>query len=681
MGPNTGTRSRSARSLIVLLGAAVLTAAVAGLAEAGDPARGVPTEETLESTDPAAAELFDAGYRALHAGDLDAAEARFTDVLTSQPDFAPAMRNLSTLQLMKGNRPAAVALAREAVTRDGSWENRVALASALAARDGGQPPPSSDLLEARRVANQAAVAAPNEPGPAIVMCEIAIAMDDLRLLESFSKDLERTAPQEVATWVYRTLAHMSSGHRDQAERALQRARNLGLDEETHRSIRSAIQQSNPVSEILRYGGWGLAGWGALMLLLVAAGAALSAATLHRVRTLKGRGFTSGTAEGLDGMLRRLYGVVLWLSCLFFYVSVPLLVIVVLAAGGALLYLMLAMGHVPIKFALIVLVLTVVTVGAVVRSLLVRGAETDPGRILDLDSEPRLRDVLVQVAARVGTRPVDAVYLTPGVDMAVMERGGLMRQIRGASERCLILGIGVLEGFGIRPFKAVLAHEYGHFSNRDTAGGGFALAVRRSIFEMAQGLAQSGAAGWFNPAWLFVNGFHRVFLLISQGASRLQEILADRWAVVTYGAEAFVDGLRHVIDRSIRFDAVVQGAAVEAAEQGRAVANLYLHHPAEPVPEARIEQAVSEALNAEPSPYDSHPSPRDRFSWARAIEAPAAPPEAGDELPAWSLFDHRESLELEMTGQVSQFMAARYGIDLVQGRKVAEESEAPASASD
>ena len=48
-------------------------------------------------------------------------------------------------------------------------------------------------------------------------------------------------------------------------------------------------------------------------------------------------------------------------------------------------------------------------------------------------------------------------------------------------------------------KAVLAHEYGHFANRDTAGGGFALAVRRAVLEMARTLAEGGAATWYNPA--------------------------------------------------------------------------------------------------------------------------------------------------------------------------------------
>jgi hypothetical protein len=38
----------------------------------------------------------------------------------------------------------------------------------------------------------------------------------------------------------------------------------------------------------------------------------------------------------------------------------------------------------------------------------------------------------------------------------------------------------------------------------------------------------------NPAWWFATGFYRIFLRVSQGAARLQEILADRRAAEAYG---------------------------------------------------------------------------------------------------------------------------------------------------
>jgi Zn-dependent protease with chaperone function len=52
---------------------------------------------------------------------------------------------------------------------------------------------------------------------------------------------------------------------------------------------------------------------------------------------------------------------------------------------------------------------------------------------------------------------------------------------------------VLDGFALGPFKAVLAHEYGHLTNRDTAGGHLALSVRNAIYKSMTHLAEGGAA--------------------------------------------------------------------------------------------------------------------------------------------------------------------------------------------
>src|SRR6185369_12314593 len=125
---------------------------------------------------------------------------------------------------------------------------------------------------------------------------------------------------------------------------------------------------------------------------------------------------------------------------------------------------------------------------------------------------------------------------------------------------------------------------------------------------AFGLASGGAATWYNPAWLFLNGFNRVFLRISEGASRLQEVLADRWAAFAYGADAFESGLRHVIERSVRFDAHVGATLNEVVKSKAALANLYTYEPAKRVEEKDVAAAVNEALNRKASAYDSHPSP-------------------------------------------------------------------------
>jgi Zn-dependent protease with chaperone function len=398
-------------------------------------------------------------------------------------------------------------------------------------------------------------------------------------------------------------------------------------------------------------------WIGTLLLLLAGGGLLSQATLRAARRVPPQ--PSGQAQGADALLRRVYRAVLWMSCAFYWVSIPLVALVVLAAAGGVLYLLFSIGHIPIKIILLVVIFAGVTLKSIVKSLFVRTTDDDPGLRLDLAGQPRLRALLGEVAARIGTRPVDNVYLTPGTDLAVQERGGMLRQLGGQTERCLILGVGVLDGLDQGSFKAILAHEYGHFSNQDTAGGGFALAVRRSMMTMARHLAEGGAATWYNPAWWFVNGFHRVFLRISQGASRLQEVLADRWAAFTYGAAAFERGLRHVIERSVLFDAHANAAVSSAVDSRIQIRNLYQFNPAELPRQADLSQEIAAAMSRQPTPYDSHPAPLDRFAWAHAVAGPgeAAAEETAE---AWALFEDRQGLELKLTRAVCDLLA-RQGV--------------------
>jgi len=178
------------------------------------------------------------------------------------------------------------------------------------------------------------------------------------------------------------------------------------------------------------------------------------------------------------------------------------------------------------------------------------------------------------------------------------------------------------------------------------------------------LAEGGAATWYNPAWWFVNGFYRVFLRVSQGASRLQEVLADRWAAFTYGAAAFERGLRHVIERSVYFDAHANAELGRAIQTKLPLANLYQIDPAKLPEQADLSYKIETALKAEPSPYDSHPSPADRFRWVRAIAGEGTAASAGDGQPVWSLFRDRSGIEQLLTRVVCDSLARR-GVEFLQ----------------
>lgn len=265
----------------------------------------------------------------------------------------------------------------------------------------------------------------------------------------------------------------------------------------------------------------------------------------------------------------------------------------------------------------------------------------------------------EVAEAVGTRPADAAYLTPGTEMAVTERAGIWASVRGKrTERSLIMGVGLFDGMTQLQLRSVLAHEHGHFRNADTAGGGFALAVRRSILSTIIRMAQGGVASNFNPVWWFLRGYHRIYLVVSQGASRLQEVLADRWAVQAYGSAAFVAGYRHVVTRSVEVDRRFRVALEDVLQRGRALPNLYHYVPSKGAKataptEADLAYAIEQAMTEPPTIYDSHPAPAQRIQWAEALSV-TRDPAPGDDADIWSLFDEdRDALERRMTAVVRE----------------------------
>jgi len=643
---------------MILLFFLVFTPALKGTETLSEFDRRITTE--IERQDPEAARLFREANLARENGEREKAAALYEDVAKRLPNNPHASRRLAGEKLEMGDRAAALELSRQALALDRTPENLVNMANALATGVQRSTPSAAQLDEALTLAREAIAMQPDEFGY-LAIAQIALTKDDLDLLSEATGKLKQIAPDSISTHIVDAIFQASNDDFDAAYRALGRAKELGLPDEDYDHYRTSFRNAQPLwKRILQPALWTLGVWAAGLALLFALGLALSHAAMKAASTppAPARG---GRAEGLSATLRRAYTLVLWACGAYYYLSIPVLIATVLAVAGGLLFAIFATGWIPIKIVVIIVVIAGVSLISIVKSLFVRTSDDEPGVRLDLGNNPRLRTLLNEVAMKIGTRPVENVYMTPGTDVAVMERGGMIRKLRGRGERCLILGAGVLDGLRVRPFRAVLGHEYGHFSNRDTAGGTVALIVRQSVTKMAINLAQGGAATKMNPAWLFVIGFHNVFLRVSQGASRLQEVLADRWAAFAYGSASFEEGLRHVIAQSVRFDAHASASLKEVVDTRNGLANLYTYAPKKAPDATEIEAEIDKAFKREPSPFDSHPAPQQRFQWVAAIHARGSAPSADDDAPAWTLFADRDALERLMTDEVRKNVAANYGV--------------------
>lgn len=643
-------------ALVCLLPAASFAQQPSATAVAESEAFDAKVVEQLAALEPDIRERWTAANAARDAGDFAQADALYTEILEIHPQLDHALRRRCSTRMAMNRWQPALDDCEAAIELERSAENIASLALVLASA----PAEIGSRTRAKSLAEQAMTLRDVGFGTMMTICEVAMTLENASLLDRCATNLRLIDADAVESQFFSVFGHAMNGKLDEARRSLERAHAAGLDDQLYEDLDEMLDQAE--SPLVYYGkriGIGVLSWISVALALIAAGFALSRLTLAEAEGALSN--PTASARSGDSWLHKAYAWVLWLCCAYYYLSVPLVLLSVVALGAAIVLAFLYFGFLPIKLIVLVVIVVFVSVAAVLKSFFTRPNDEPPGVELDLREAPGLRATLDEVAAKLGTRPVDRVYLEAGADIAVFERGGLLAKLRGKGERCLLLGVAVLDGMDTRAFKAILAHEYGHFSNEDTAGGNLALGVRRSVIHSAVGLAEAGAAGWYNPAWVFLNGFHRVFLRISQGASRLQEVLADRWSARTYGAVAFERGLRHAIAADLRFDAHAQATVREVVNSRKSLRNLYSYAPAEPASEAAdIEQKVEEAIHAEPSPYDSHPRPADRFRWARALaSAHGSSDELGD--PAWSLFSDRAAIEERLTDVLRQRVAVQIGV--------------------
>lgn len=616
---------------------------------------------SVRAQDAAAGDAFAEGSRLRERGDFAGAARAFERARTALPTCADAWRRECGMLVALRRHDDAIARCERAVSLAPSVTNRTALASTLLESAQG-PNALERQVAAGTLLRQALAESRDDPQALSVQCMFDAQTHNFDGLEMDAAHLREQSPASPSGWYFGAVAAGSRGRLDEATSLLASARERGLADETADRLARAIEDAKPWHE--RWGRRivvGLAAWLCGFLLLFGVGDVLSGMVLRATEGV--RDASPGAGERA---LRRTYGAVIALTCGYFFASVPLVFLCILAITAGIVLAIFSVGHVPVKAVALVLVFGLSTLWAIGRGiwygLIAPPPEGDPGERLRLDQHPRLAAMLAQVAERVGTRPVDTVFVTPGTDFAVFERGSFLARLRRRGERCMVLGVGLLDGFTLQGLRAVVAHEYGHFSNEDTANGSLALVVRRSNLLLAMNLAVHGVATPYNPAWWFVSGFHKVFLRVSQGASRMQEILADRRAVHAYGPAAFEQGLRHAIERAVRFEVLANATLDEVIARRAPLSNLYQREPERrPEPEA-LDAAVRAAVERPASPYDSHPSPTERMERAWLLGVGVVRPDDAD-APAWSLFADREALERQMTALVRGSIAAKENVVL------------------
>lgn len=645
------------RSILLSSLCALLCLLATNAAAQQPPGRDMKKEQEiwqeLQNIAPAALETFKQATAALDADNHEEAARLYEEVVKKAPDFSPAMRRLGITWVLLGKTAEGMALLERAVENERTPENLSSLAQAMA-YPGPDAAGSQEAKEAAYLLASEAEAksqSADSSYPALV-AQLALELEREAAFKAAVAKLRQKFPDEMATRYYSAVEAAIDQNWVRAEDELREAERRGLPPEMARQFREGTGVESK-ARVWRYAFYVLylsAAWAVGLIVLFVLGKIFSAMTMRSVESADPDELTGDRHE----KLKKAYRALINFAGLYYYISLPVVLCLVVLAAAAVFYGFYMLGRIPIKLVAVLGIGALVTVFQMVRSLFVKREQEDPGRALEEREAPGLWALAREVAACVGTRPVDEIRVTPGTDLAVYERGSYRERQQDKARRILILGVGVLDGFNLNAFRAVLAHEYGHFSNRDTAGGDVAIRVNNDMVAFAYAMARGGQAVWYNLAFQFLRVYHFIFRRISHGATRLQEMLADRVAVYNYGARAFKDGLSHVVYRGVEFDHLV-GQEIEAASRGRrALQNIYeLPRAKGGTDERTVEAAFNEALHRKTSEDDTHPSPVERFRLASRVKTKGEP-EAGGEV--WELFADREGLTREMSRLVEANLA-------------------------
>jgi tetratricopeptide (TPR) repeat protein len=609
--------------------------------------------QQLQAVAPQSLDTFKRATEAFDAGNFDEAVRLYGEVTKAAPGFTPALRRAGLALAGAGRRDEGLVLLEKAATLERSAENFISLAEVLGVNGPDGESPKADKERALKLAIEAdRMSSSADSSYPTTVAHLSLELQQEAPFRSAVATLKRKFPDELATHYFAAVNAAMDEDWLKAESEIETAEAMGLPHEMAEQFLDSGVRSR--ARVWRYVHWVLyaaAVWALGLLVLFVLGKVFSNMTLRAV--------DSADPEELTGArhdtLRRWYRALINFAGLYYYISLPIVLCLVVLAAAAVVYACLMLGRIPIKLVLILGFGAVVTVYQMIRSLFVKPKEEDPGRPLREEEAPGLWALAREVAGAVGTRSVDEIRVTPGTELAVYERGSSGEKRQDKAVRILILGVGVLNGFSRNAFRAVLAHEYGHFSHRDTAGGDVALRVNKDMIVFAYAMAAAGQAVWYNLAFQFLRAYHFIFRRISHGATRLQEILADRVAVYNYGPRAFEEGLTHVIYRGAEFNHIAVREINAAVDVRRSLQNLY------ELPEAKggdaerdVETAFRESLERKTSEDDTHPAPSERFRLAQRVKTKGEPSADGT---VWELFADREALTREMSQLVEQRMKA------------------------
>ncbi|WP_405384895.1 M48 family metalloprotease [Maribacter sp. LLG6340-A2] len=314
-------------------------------------------------------------------------------------------------------------------------------------------------------------------------------------------------------------------------------------------------------------------------------------------------------------------------------------------------------------------------------------------LLKKDEQTDLWNFIEKICKETGAPRPKNIYLDPDVN-AYVAYSNMWLSLFLPVRKELTIGMGLTDCLNLSEFKAVISHEFGHFSQRSMKIGSYIISantiIHNMIFERdkwddtldqwrASDIRLSAAAWLITPIiWLIrqmLNLFYQFLNVMYSSLSREMEFNADKVAVKTSGSDAIISALWKLNGGSAAWHNTLNHAIL-AAKKNLFVENIYINNALALEREADNQAQLLKGLeddkrggkiyftNSDHSKvgmYASHP-PNDKRE--HNSKTPYVACKADTRSP-WVLFGKKEKLQAAMTLRIYDLYLQKKPTDFVK----------------
>ncbi len=230
--------------------------------------------------------------------------------------------------------------------------------------------------------------------------------------------------------------------------------------------------------------------------------------------------------------------------------------------------------------------------------LFKGRRADRSMLLELRREQHLElfDFIERLCEEVGAPRPRKVFVSPDVNAAVIYDLSLINLVVPL-KKDLLIGLGLVNSINLTELKAVLAHEFGHFSQRSVGLQSYVYVSRQILHDIVYARDKwDDFLNWWCgidlrisfPAWGLkglvwvlrkgLTGIYRGINLLDLAMSRQMEFNADDVAVSAAGSDAIVNSLCRLDFANQALDQAAHDLHT-AADHGLFSRDLFYHQTA------------------------------------------------------------------------------------------------------